>query len=148
MGADDERHMYGAETPRHDGAGAASFEAIVAGVSQLEPFSIRTESLPDGWLRVEPRGELDVATCDELQRRLIAALDETRCVVLDLCRIAFVDSTGLASIINAARHADHSGVKFEVALPLPAQARRLFALTGAGEWVRLRPAAQDMTPGA
>jgi anti-anti-sigma factor len=47
-------------------------------------------------------GELDMSSSSELRRRVELALREGRnCVVLDLCDVTHMDSTGLASLIAA-----------------------------------------------
>ena len=99
---------------------------------------IAAEPLPDGWLRLEPNGELDIASCVAFEQCLVVALDRSRRVLLDLRKVSFVDSTGLAAIVAVARHARRTGAELEVALPLPAQGRRLFELTGALDRLTLR----------
>lgn len=75
-------------------------------------------------------GELDLATAEELDSRLMEILARAHQVVLDLGELSFMDSTGLASIIRAVNRADGVGAVLEIAAPLPPQPKRLLELTG------------------
>ena len=85
-------HAVTAPPPAHDGV--------------PEPFDV--EIRPDrGRVFVVPRGELDLATVD----RLAAEIDDLvaagfDAIVLDLRRLAFLDSTGLCLIVRQARRTD------------------------------------------
>ncbi len=61
-----------------------------------EAFSIQSES--DGQVhRLTPSGELDIATAPLLQTEFEAARDaQAEKIVVDLSRLTFIDSTGLA----------------------------------------------------
>ena len=88
-------------------------------------FAIDVEPARDVTV-VRVEGELDLATADELERTLIELAAET--VVVDLGRVAFLDSTALGALlrVNAAR-------PFERPLYLlrPGQGlRRVFEITG------------------
>jgi anti-anti-sigma factor len=75
-------------------------------------------------------GELDLATAPQLRASLTDALSGTDGVVLDLGGVRFIDSTGLAAIIAGANAAEAAGASFQLATPLPDQAKRLLDLTG------------------
>jgi anti-sigma B factor antagonist len=74
-------------------------------------------------------GEIDVATAP----RLLAALNEAvpqalRSLVIDLSRCGFMDSTGLALLINAHRRLTRRSKGFAVVCP-PGPLRRVFELS-------------------
>jgi anti-sigma B factor antagonist len=77
-------------------------------------------------VRVEPIGELDMATADALQQQLRelreSGFDE---LVLDLRRITFLDSTGIALILKEDRHARDAGLEFTLISGPPAVQRVL-----------------------
>ena len=77
-------------------------------------------------VRVEPIGEVDLATADVLRRQLRelreSGFDE---VVLDLRRITFLDSTGIALILTEDRHARDAGLVFTLISGPPAVQRVL-----------------------
>jgi anti-sigma B factor antagonist len=79
---------------------------------------------------VEIGGELDLASADQLMAILKREFTVGRSVFLDLSAVEFIDSTGLAAIVNAQHHATESGVSLEVCSELQSQPRRLMELTG------------------
>jgi len=93
------------------------------------PFRVRVERTDQTEPTVAVEGELDVATSGELARTLRQELEHARRVRLDLSRVAFIDSTGLAAIVKPLREAKGER-RIELIGTLPAQARRLLELTG------------------
>jgi anti-sigma B factor antagonist len=76
------------------------------------------------------RGEIDLATGPALERELQKAEHSgPQTIVLDLADLRFIDSTGVHLLIRAQRRADTHGHGL-VLRCIPAQAQRLFSLTG------------------
>jgi anti-sigma B factor antagonist len=77
-------------------------------------------------VRVEPIGEVDLATADVLQQQL-RELRESGfdAVVLDLRRVTFLDSTGIALILKEDRLAREAGLEFTLISGPPAVQRVL-----------------------
>ena len=74
-------------------------------------------------------GELDLALCIKLTPQLNAALrSSVRAIVIDLEAVSLVDSSGIALLLNAFRHLDHTGRQLAIACPLGSP-RRAFELT-------------------
>jgi anti-sigma B factor antagonist len=99
------------------------------GVHDHIEFTIRTTDDPEQTI-VQPTGELDLATRDELFVALMAAFESgTPTVVLDLSRLDFMDSSGI-KLINEAigLAAEHERAFFLV--PGPRHIQRLFEVTG------------------
>ena len=76
------------------------------------------------------RGAVDVAQC----RRLSAAIHDVLCsglerLVIDLCGVEFVDSTGLGVLVQARRRALRLGTELKLACDA-ATTLRVLALTG------------------
>ena len=72
----------------------------------------------DGYELLAVEGELDIATAP----RMIAALNDAFAelstpLVVDLSSVAFMDSTGLALLINAYRRVKRSGQGFAIVCP-------------------------------
>ena len=84
----------------------------------------------DGWVRVLPVGELDLAT----RGRLEQAIDDLRDtgadrLILDLRSVSFLDSSGLRLVLEL--YAAARGDGFELHLvPGPPHVQRIFELTG------------------
>ncbi len=93
-------------------------------------LEISAEPLSSGWVRLSPRGDLDLTVVPWFKQRLIAELDASQGVLLDLTEVEFIDSTGLALIMAGVQHAESVGGKLEFAQPLPFQARRLLEISG------------------
>ncbi len=76
-------------------------------------------------------GELDLSSVPELEGELSEiGTDRVGRVLLDLSRLRFMDSTGLASLLRADECARTNGHKLHLRRPSP-QVRRLLELTGA-----------------
>lgn len=75
------------------------------------------------------RGEIDLASAHGLERELRKAPSSARRIVVDLGGLEFIDSTGVHVLIDAQQRAENSGHEL-VLIHVPAQAQRLFTLTG------------------
>ena len=75
-------------------------------------------------------GELDLGTVDVLRAALHA--DEARAarVVLDLRKLAFIDSSGLSLLVSEQHRAQDHGFELAVAVGGAHAVQRLFELTG------------------
>jgi anti-sigma B factor antagonist len=67
------------------------------------PFSCRAEVLEGGDTLVRAAGELDIHTCPEFQKVLIAARDRGPRLVIDLSDVTFMDSTALGVLVMLQR---------------------------------------------
>jgi anti-sigma B factor antagonist len=92
-------------------------------------------------------GGLDIDSASHLQRaiaRLFAA-GRIRKLTLDLSRLEFVDSTGLAAIVYASKLCDRGGCELSV-IRGPDTVQQVFALTGLLEQLPFRGAAEADAP--
>jgi anti-anti-sigma factor len=94
------------------------------------PFRIRIERAGQNATTILVEGELDLSTAPELRRVLGEALAGARPVRLDLSGVQFIDSTGLAAIIQPLRHLGNGPGPLRLVGPLPSQPRKLLELTG------------------
>lgn len=75
-------------------------------------------------------GDLDMATTPTLQAAVLGALDsDVRSIVLDMQELAFIDSSGLRTIVGLHERARRTGVKMVLRSPSPL-ALRIFTITG------------------
>jgi anti-anti-sigma factor len=102
-----------------------SRETPTAPYPQLE---IARRAEPYG-VRLIVRGEIDLASVSALDRELRDAESAGRRIVLDLAGLAFIDSTGIHTLVSAQHRADTNGHEL-VLKDVPAHARRLFSITG------------------
>jgi anti-sigma B factor antagonist len=84
-------------------------------------------------------GELDIASAPRLISVLNGAVQEAlRSLVIDLSEVDFMDSTGLALLINANRRLTRRSKGFAVVCP-PGPLRRVFEVTDMVETLRVCP---------
>ena len=81
---------------------------------------------------VAVRGDVDLATVDVLRAQLTGAIERADKVVLDLREVAFMDTQGLAAVIEAEQSSSASGTSF-VIVRAPATVHRLFDMIGLSE---------------
>jgi anti-anti-sigma factor len=75
-------------------------------------------------------GELDLSTVDTLRDTLRSQEARAATVVLDLRRLAFIDSSGLSLVVAEQQRAREDGFRFVVAVGGAPAVQRLFELTG------------------
>jgi anti-anti-sigma factor len=80
-------------------------------------------------LVVAVRGDVDLATADVLRGELRAAASRAKVVVLDLREVSFMDTQGLAVVIEAQHDAAEDGWRF-VLTRAPDRVHRLFDMIG------------------
>ncbi len=91
-------------------------------------FSVAVQSEESAEI-VAVRGEIDLATADAVRAELNAALERGRPVVLDLREVAFMDTQGLAVVIEAQQAAASDGTQFAITRA-PDHVHRLFDMIG------------------
>jgi anti-sigma B factor antagonist/stage II sporulation protein AA (anti-sigma F factor antagonist) len=94
-----------------------------------------------GATRMELIGELDIGTGPDLEEAVVAALEGgSRDVVIDLARTTFMDSSGLGSLIRAARSVDATRATMTVLSPPGSEARVVIEMSRTGDVVGLQDA--------
>jgi anti-anti-sigma factor len=74
-------------------------------------------------------GELDLSTIPRVERQLFEQLRSKSGVVVDLTKVSFIDSSGIALLIQAFRAGDGAGV-LNTVIADGSQVERVFHLTG------------------
>src|SRR5436189_3749565 len=76
-------------------------------------------------------GQMDLDTASQLDRALEAVCaDGAREVILNLQRLDFIDSTGLASVLAGRTLCEQHGCRYYIETPVPASIKRLLSVTG------------------
>ena len=118
----------------------------------MQPLAVERSS-HDGIEMVLVEGEVDIATASRLISVLNSSVAEAiRSVIVDLSRVGFMDSTGLALLINANRRLSLRRKGFAVVCPPgplrrkgfavvcpPGQLRRVFEITDMIETLHVCP---------
>jgi anti-sigma B factor antagonist len=83
---------------------------VVVGLS----VTVRHDTAGSACVSVE--GDVDLATVGQLDHNIQAAVDadQTTGVVVDLTEVAFLDSSGIASLLKGRRLADAAGKRYRV----------------------------------
>lgn len=98
---------------------------------QPPPFELR-EQRRDDTVVLAVHGDLDLATADQVGQRLTALAAERTPVLLDLDELAFMDSSGLRIVLQAAEDARSMSWRFALTPGSP-QVRRLFESAGVAD---------------
>lgn len=83
----------------------------------------------NGAMVVAPRGELDIAGTARFDEAVDTALSSGGDVVIDLRELSFIDSSGLRSLLRAARAASDGGTRLTI-LRGSGPVERALAITG------------------
>ncbi len=95
-------------------------------------LAIEQRTEPGGVVRLSLRGELDAHTARDLEEALAAPVDAGAGVEVDLTEVSFVDSSGLAALLDGSSRLDAAGGSLRV-VGASGAAERLFAMTGVSE---------------
>lgn len=97
------------------------------------------QTFEDRRLRIALIGELDLANVETASSILREAVPDGDEVVIDLAKLEFIDSTGLAMLVVAMRE---GGERLSFLPSEHASVRRLLSLTGLDERMNLAPTAK------
>ncbi len=112
-----------------------------------EKLRIATEPRPGGALVVRFTGRLDFTSAPEAKQQFTSAIaGGHRRLIVDLGKVAFVDSAGLGSLIGGMRSARQAGGDLRVANPTD-QVTMLLSLTSLDQVLRIHPTIQEALDG-
>jgi anti-sigma B factor antagonist len=94
-----------------------------------QTLSIRVEPLGASACVVSLAGELDLSTIPRVEKQLLHQVQSKSDVVVDLTRVSFIDSSGIAMLIGAFRATDGTGV-LNTVIAEGSQVDRVFRLAG------------------
>lgn len=102
-------------------------------VAALGEIEVVVTAAGPGACVVAVDGEVDLVTAPRLRESLLSALaDAPTGLVVDLTRVSFLDSTGLAALAMVTRRADEQGVPVAVCCVQPV-VQRVLDVTGLAE---------------
>jgi|SRR5215211_2278803 len=104
----------------------------------VQPLAVERTST-DGFELLIVEGEIDIATSSRLIGPLNEAVTETRLpLIVDLSGVGFMDSTGLALLLNAHRRMARRGHGFAIVCP-GGPLLRVFEVTDMVDTLSVRP---------
>ncbi len=80
-----------------------------------------------GNLVVELGGEIDLDRAPELRNLLLDCVGRGRDVLVDLSKVTYIDSSGIASLVEALQNAGKAGTRFAL-VAVSTEALRVFEL--------------------
>jgi anti-sigma B factor antagonist len=105
-------------------------------------FSVWTEQVGDAAI-TRIVGELDGASSPAAERQLDGALDtEPSALVIDLCGVTIISSSGMSALLSCYKHAADRGVRVCVALP-PGRILQRMELAGVTQLLHIRPTVDE-----
>ncbi|CAA7618339.1 Anti-sigma factor antagonist [Magnetospirillum sp. LM-5] len=69
----------------------------------------------DGWVVVTLEGEIDLQRSPAVRKQLMELMFDSRDVVVDLSGVAYIDSSGIASLVEAYQMARKNNTRFVLA---------------------------------
>jgi anti-sigma B factor antagonist len=108
-----------------------AFNGEVRPLELENPFGLRVRVREQGTtIAIEMAGEWDLAGRDHARHAIVRALaGRPECVLLDLSRLEFIDSSGLHAAIELAQRSAAQNVRL-VIIPGPRAVQRVFEITG------------------
>ncbi len=77
-------------------------------------------ALEPGQVRVVVTGEVDLSWSSEIRDQILRALKENMPVKVDLSAVSYIDSSGIAALVEGLQQARKSGIPFVLQRPSPA----------------------------
>lgn len=118
-------------TYRRDG------HSLVAVAADESEFQLTTRSTEDR-LTLCMEGEVDLAAGGIVEISELLTSESPRTISVDLEKVTFVDSSGIALLINLRRRADELGLACTV-INVPAVVERTLTLAGVNEFLGIAP---------
>src|SRR3954447_25621589 len=94
-----------------------------------QPFEVESVD-QDGVRVIHAHGEIDIATAPELAGHLHEAGGAAPAVVVDLCDVAFMDSTGISTLLEARRQFLEGGIGLALACAPDSASARVLGVAG------------------
>jgi anti-sigma B factor antagonist len=114
----------GAAPPRPSGPGNPAKQP------ERDLLTIEVERPGNGLVIIALTGELDMGTIPRLEVELLQELEANEGVIVDLRRLAFIDSSGIALLIKAHRATTESGSALHTVVIDGSQVERVFTVAG------------------
>lgn len=95
----------------------------------MRAFRLAEREVRPGCREIQVEGELDLAVAEELREMLDGIDDQCREILIDLQRCDFIDSTGIAVIVNTHQQLGEQGRRVAMYAPTN-QVLRILSITG------------------
>lgn len=76
-----------------------------------------SEKLDNNVLKISINGDLDIDNTDSLRKKISTSLDVNTAVSLDMSEVSYIDSSGVAALIECRQKANQRGKDFKLLKP-------------------------------
>jgi anti-sigma B factor antagonist len=76
-----------------------------------------SEKLDNNVLKISINGDLDIDNTDSLREKISTSLAANTAIALDMSDISYIDSSGVAALIEIRQKADNVGKEFKLLKP-------------------------------
>ncbi len=87
-------------------------------------FEVRSSSVGDAVV-ITVLGEVDIISAPELSTAIDVVPDQASRLVIDLCDVTFLDSSGLNALLRVKQALDEKNIVFHVVVPADSVVRRV-----------------------
>lgn len=106
-------------------------------------MKVAVEEKASGAYLVKPQGEVDMSTSPELRKVLVPLFRTgTRCVLVDLSEVGYMDSSGIATLVEGLQLSQRGSVRFALT-GLSASVRAAFEVAHLMEVFRVVSEVED-----
>lgn len=109
-------------------------------------FQVSIDEHADTYSVVAVRGEVDLHTAPKVQYAIERGSEGVEAVVVDMCGIAFMDSTALSTLMRAKESLEKEGTSLRLTAPSKA-VQRIFAVTGFADYFDIYPSREAALTG-
>jgi anti-sigma B factor antagonist len=76
-----------------------------------------SQRFADGWIILDVRGEVDLSWSQEIRRSVLEALATTPALAVELSAVSYIDSSGIAALVEGFQQARAKGQRFALVSP-------------------------------
>jgi anti-sigma B factor antagonist len=109
-------------------------------------FEISIDEHAADYSVISVRGEVDLHSSPRLERAIERGSEGVKAVVVDMSDISFMDSTVLSAFMQAREELGERGISLRLVSP-SSSVKRLFEITGLGDYFEVYPSREAATDG-
>ena len=76
-----------------------------------------SQRFADGWIILDVHGEVDLSWSQEIRRSVLEALATTPALAVELSEVSYIDSSGIAALVEGFQQARAKGQRFALVSP-------------------------------
>ncbi len=84
-----------------------------------DPHALITFERQEGRIILQPHGEIDLSNSAQLRKQVLNALNMVDKVLVDFSDVNYIDSSGIAALVEGLQYAQEHGKEFALLDPSP-----------------------------